>query len=171
MILETLLKKDRRVSEDDLRRTYQNDLRAIGRLADDNLYKLLGVYEVSDGFIVRGFTDSDPEAIEALELPSNDIRELIVKNFSSSGHDPSRIKRPLCPTGYEDFMRAIGYELEQCQAKAVAIQEMLTCFCVTFRQLRLTPEGYTWEPQEWLLTSDKVREMLDAAFLRRNKKS
>lgn len=148
-------------------RSYQNDLRAIGRHADDAQYRQLGVYEVNDGFVVRALVDSDPHAIEAIEVPDTDLKGLILKNFTARGRKEGETSNPLCPTGYEDFLRALGHELEASQARSIAIQEMVSAFAVTYRQLDQTPDGYVWESKEWLLDESQVQEMLDAGFSRR----
>lgn len=151
-----------------LDRTYQNELRAIGRHCDDAGFRGIGIYEVKSGFVLRGFSDAtDAESLQAVEVPNDDIENLIIKNFTAPGRNGVITRSPLCPTGYEDFLRALGYELEANQAKAVAIQELTDRFAVSYLQLQSTAEDYVWVAKSVLLTADDVLELVDEAFRRR----
>jgi hypothetical protein len=152
-----------------LKRTYQNELRAIGRHCDDNSFRTICICEVTDGFILRAFHDiADPASVDAIEIPDSDLQNLILKNFTAQSAPSSKSRSPLCPTGYEDFFRALGYELEENQAKAVTVQEMDDAFAITYHQLQPTSEeGYIWEPKSLLLKGGHVQELLDEAFRRR----
>src|SRR5579862_6570798 len=58
-----------------LKRTYQNELRAMGRYCDDKGLRAIGLYEVEDGFLLRAFADpNDPHSIEAIEVPKDDVQ-------------------------------------------------------------------------------------------------
>lgn len=165
-----LLKK-KQTPPDLLKRTYQNDLRAIGRHADDNRFRGIGVYEVAGGFILRAFSGSDSTSAEAIEIPDGDLEGLILKNFTARGGSADGTRSPLCPTGYEDFLRALGYELEVNQARAVVVQEMVDVFAVAYQQLVATSEeGYVWEPRSLILEKPQIQEILDEAFRRREAK-
>jgi hypothetical protein len=156
-----------------LKRTYQNELRALGRHCDDHQYRSIGIYEVSEGFILRAFTDiSNPDSVEAIEVPDTDIQTLILKNFTARRGAQLKSHSPLCPTGYEDFLRALGYELEVNQAKAVAIQEMVDVMAVTYLQQQSTSsDSYVWEPRSVNLTASDIQELVDEAFRRRGSAS
>jgi hypothetical protein len=163
------LRRRKDPSEAVLKRTYQNELRAIGRHCDDNGFRFIGVYEVSDGFILRAFGElGNPASIEAIEIPDADLQSLILKNFTAQGPRSPKSQSPLCPTGYEDFLRSLGSELEDSQAKAIALQEMDDAFVVSYHQLEAaSEEGYIYEPKTLLLKADHIRELLDEAFRRR----
>jgi hypothetical protein len=152
-----------------LKHTYQNELRAIGRFCDDNRLRCIGIYEVDDGFVLRALTDAnDPHSVEAIEVPKDDIQSLIMKNFTSKGRTAPLTRSPLCPTGYEDFLRALGYELEINQGRGVTIQEMVDRIGINYHQLQATSEeGYVWEPRSAILTAADIQNLLDEAFNRR----
>jgi hypothetical protein len=154
---------------DQLKRTYQNELRAIGRHCDDNGLRHVSILEVGEGFILRGFADpNDPGSVEAIEIPDSDIQGLILKNFTARGRSGVATRSKLCPTGYEDFFRALGYELEVNQAKAVSVQEMIDAISVAYLSLLPTSEeGYVWEPKSVVLSATAIQELLDEAFRRR----
>lgn len=154
-----------------LKRTYQNELRAMGRHCDDQGLKSIGIHEVTDGFILRAFPDANnPTSVVALEIPDGDLQSLILKNFTAQGTRASAAGSRLCPTGYEDFLRALGFELEECQAKAIAMQELSEGFSVAFYQPAETADGgFVWEPKSFILTAEHVQDLLDEAFKRRGR--
>jgi hypothetical protein len=155
-----------------LKRTYQNELRAIGRYCDDKGFRHIGVYEVSEGFVLRGFCDpNDPFAITAFEFPEEDFQGLIMKNFTSRNGSSVSSHPAICPTGYEDFFRALGYELEEDQAKGVVVQELPDLMVVTYLHLGSSSDSYVWEPKSVLLNAAQVEEMLDKGFRRRDSES
>lgn len=163
-----LLKRKNSPPPDLLKRTYQNDLRALGRFADDNGFRHLGIYEVNDGFILRAFAADDPTVVEAIEIPQTDLHGLIMKNFTARGRHGDGPRSALCPTGYEDFFRALGYELEVNQARCITVQELVDCFAMSYLQLQLTSDGgYIWEPRSLVLDQAHIRQLLDEAFRRR----
>ena len=119
--------------------------------------------------MLRGLYDpNDPHSVEAIEVPKDDIQSLILRNFTSKSRAMPPGRSPLCPTGYEDFLRAIGYELETDQARDIVIQELVDRVAVTYHQLLATStEGYVWEPRSALLSAADIQKLLDDAFSRR----
>ncbi len=163
-----ILGRKREATSEQLKRTYQNDLRAIGRYADDSGHRNVGVYEVNAGFIVRATPRTDSTVIEALEIPDSDLTGLILKNFTARrGRGQDASPPPLCPTGYEDFLRALGYELDKISARNVTVQEMVDCFAVSYQELAPTAEGYAHNPRSLILDMSAIQEILDEAFRRR----
>lgn len=151
-----------------LKRTYQNELRALGRYCDDKGLRAIGIYEVDDGFLLRAFADpNDPHSIEAIEVPKDDIQNLMVQNFSARSRSTPLTRSPLCPTGYEDFLRALGYELEINQARVVAIHECVDRFAVSYHHLQPSEQGYVWDLRSVMLQAEDVGQLLDQAFGRR----
>ena len=152
-----------------LKRTYQNELRALGRYCDDKGLRSIGIYEVDEGFILRAFADpNDPYSVEAIEVPKDDIESLIIRNFAAKARTTPQNRSPLCPTGYEDFLRALGYELEIDQSRGIVLQELVDRIAVAYHQLVPTSdEGYVWEPRSALLSAEDIQKLLDQAFGRR----
>ncbi len=149
-------------------RSYQNVLRAIGRYADDQGLCHIGLYEVENGFILRGFDAKDFTAVQALEIPDSELEALVVKNFTSrskarsGGHHST-----LCPTGYEDYLRAVGYELDQRSASKVSLTELTEEFGIAYMELNTTTQGYVWSPRSFVESASAVQDRLDQAFGRR----
>jgi hypothetical protein len=73
------------------------------------------------------------------------------------------------PTGYEDFLRALGYELDQRKAEAITVTEFdgvvaVGCVALVSRDGRV---GFG--PFQELLSQEDIRKLLDAAFRRRGR--
>ncbi len=147
--------------------TYQNRLRVIGRQLDLYGYRGATILEVAGGFLVRG-SASGSRTPEALEFLNQDFPQLLQHAFSARGEkERSRSKSPLLPTGYEDFLRALGYRLDTQFAEAVTITE-LDSFVAVGGVAKVDSYGQTgFSPLQWLLRTDDITFMLDEAFRRR----
>ena len=108
------------------RPTYQDALRAIGRYFDRNVYRHVLVSEVEDGYIARAFPGQlGSLKAEGIALPMSDVMALIGSQEQVRGVTVSEVKMPpLCPTGYEDFFRALGFDLDAAAASNVCIVEL-----------------------------------------------
>lgn len=103
--------------------TYQNRLRVIGRQLDRYRYKSINLVEVAGGFLIRAQQRGIREP-EALEFPNTDFPHLVSNAFEARTEDPwERATTDLLPTGYEDFLRTLGFELDERSAEAISIAE------------------------------------------------
>jgi len=121
------------VRNDD-RPAYQVSLRAIGRYFDRNVYRHVLVSEVEDGFMARAFPGllGNLKA-EGIALPMSDVIALINNQEQARGVAVDDVRMPpLCPTGYEDFFRAIGWDLDQAAASNVCLVELSGGILVSF---------------------------------------
>lgn len=149
------------------RRSYESDLRVVGRRADEAEHENLGIYEVNDGFLVRGFP-AGLDTLETFEIPDSDLGNASHSSMRHRGkRDVARSNSPLHPTGYERLLRVVGYELDERQACSVAIQEMVESWAVIYRRLHETKDDYAWEAHEWLVDQAKVAALLGVATDRR----
>lgn len=148
--------------------TYQNRLRAIGRQLDLSLYQSMNLMEVGGGILVRG-TPRGSRVPEALEFPDKDFTGMFRGGFAARGEQQrERVKTPLLPTGYEDFLRALGYRLDTSFAEAVSIVE-LDSFVAVGGVAKIDAAGHTAvAPLQWLLYAEDIIFMLDEAYLRRS---
>jgi hypothetical protein len=108
------------------RPAYQDALRAIGRYFDRNIYRHVLISEVEDGYIARAFPGQvHTLQAEGIALPMSDVIALINSQEHVRGGAMNDVKMPpLCPTGYEDFFRALGYDLDQASASSVCVVEL-----------------------------------------------
>jgi hypothetical protein len=108
------------------RPAYQDSLRAIGRYFDRNVYRHVLVSEVDDGYIARAFPGQLGNLkAEGIALPMSDVMALINSQEQVRGVSVNDVKMPpLCPTGYEDFFRSLGYDLDIVNATNVCLVEL-----------------------------------------------
>jgi hypothetical protein len=116
------------------RPTYQDSLRAIGRYFDRNVYRHVLVSEVDDGYIARAFPGQQANLrAEGIALPMSDVLALIASQEQGRGVQVSDVKMPpLCPTGYEDFFRSLGFDLDAAKASNVSVVELSGGFVVAY---------------------------------------
>lgn len=153
--------------------SYQNMLRAIGRHLDTQGYRSITILEVEGGFVLRVLNQEDPTSPQAIELPHGDVQGLVLRNFTARGGKDDTVARPpLCPTGYEDFLRALGYELDRNSARSISVQELADGFAVAYVQLQQGRDSYLWESRSVVMQSAQIYALLNEAFKRRttNKK-
>jgi hypothetical protein len=116
------------------RPTYQDSLRAIGRYFDRNVYRHVLVSEVGDGYIARAFPGMQGNLkAEGMALPMSDVMGLINSQEQGRGAPAGEVKMPpLCPTGYEDFFRSLGFDLDAVEATKVSLVELSGGFLVVY---------------------------------------
>ena len=147
--------------------TYQNRLRVIGRQLDLYGYRSVTILEVAGGFLVRGAASGN-RAPEALEFLDQDFPQLLQSAYNARGDgEHTRSTTALLPTGYEDFLRALGQRLDTQFAEAVSITE-LNSFVAVGGVARVDASNKTaLMPLQWLMRSDDITYLLDEAFRRR----
>ena len=170
-VMLDVLRKKPATPEHVLHRSYQNALRAIGRYADAEKYRAATLFEVQNGFILRAFSAADPSQVLAIEIPDEDVQELVVKNYAERGRRDGGGGRPtLLPSGYEDFFRALGSYLDSRNARSVSVVEMVDAVAVSFLDLRSTNDAYLWQPQSFVIGADQIQKLLKEASDRRTSK-
>jgi hypothetical protein len=147
------------------RPTYQNALRAIGRYFDRNIYRHVLVSEVDDGFIARAFPGQQARLKpEGIALPMSDVLALIATQEQARGFLPADVKMPpLCPTGYEDFFRSLGFDLDGAQASNVSVVELSGGFLVAYNVKR----GRSLDRLQMFYDPQQVDDLLTKGYQRR----
>lgn len=150
-----------------LQPTYQNRLRMIGRQLDLNGYRSMNLLEVEGGFVVRVLGPGKRTA-EALEFPDRDFPQSIRMALAGRGEGTREMTRTeLLPTGYEDFLRALGYRLDEQLSEAVTVAELAGFMAVGGVGKVDDREQTTVVPFQWLMRPEDIAFMLDEAFCRR----
>jgi hypothetical protein len=149
------------------RPTYQDSLRAIGRYFDRNVYRHVLVSEVDDGYIARAFPGQQGNLkAEGIALPMSDVMALINSQEQGRGVPVSDVKMPpLCPTGYEDFFRSLGYDLDSVDAANVCLVELSGGILVSY-----TARGKSGlERSQMFYDPPRIDELLTKGYQRRGK--
>ncbi|HZS93616.1 MAG TPA: hypothetical protein VFA78_02370 [Chloroflexota bacterium] len=147
--------------------TYQNRLRVIGRRLDLGGYRSLNLVEIAGGFLARAMRPGE-RAPQALEFPHADFPRLIGAAFAERGRGQRLGNRhELVPTGYEDFLRALGHRLDEQHAEAIAITELGNFIAVNGVAPVETYHQTAMAPFQSLLRPDDIATLLNEAFQRR----
>ncbi|HUZ03107.1 MAG TPA: response regulator [Thermomicrobiaceae bacterium] len=148
--------------------TYQNRLRTIGHQLDVHGYRFPNVLEVDGGFLVVATPDGS-RAQEALEFADRDFTFLVASAIGTrSSRAPEKSGRQaLFPTGYEDFLRALGWRLDTDQAEAITVSELDDGVVVGGRRHRAGAAGGQFRRFHEFLGPDEVAALLDEAFRHR----
>lgn len=151
-----------------LQPTYQNRLRVIGRQMD--LYRLASLHlvEVPGGFVVRALSraSGDPKT---LVFPDRDFPRLVAQAMASRGQRRRmRLGTPLLPTGYEDFLRALGRRLDLLHAASVTIEEFDQAIQVEGTKEIPDADGRRRVPFRELLAVEDIGVLLGEAFRHRS---
>ncbi len=146
--------------------TNQNRLRVIGRYLDVNEYKSICVLDVEGGLLVRAMSPRK-HVPELLEFPDDAFIQMVRDAIQARGtRKRTRARTDIVPTGYEDLLRALGYELDQRVAKSITIHEGQSSLFVAGLQASDQMSG-SFSPFEFVLTPQDIDSMLDVAFRRR----
>ncbi len=149
--------------------TYQNRLRVIGRQLDVNRYRLPSIFEVDGGFIVRAIPEHGRTA-DALEFPDRDFFHWVTGAYHTRGKgERGASMSPLLPSGYEDFLRAIGAALDQHEAETVTISEFASIIVVGGSARLDNTARTTVGNLQWILKKDDIDQILDEGYRRRRK--
>jgi len=147
--------------------TYQWMLRAIGAFMDDEPSCRISLVEVPDGFVVRlqrHLHKLEPIVYQfdraRLLQQLRDLGRLRPKNTNHPRHQGVWAD---FPNGHQDFFRALGYELDQAEARDILIDEMEDGILLTYRPAN-TISGHKRVVE---LSVAEIETILNEAFNRR----
>lgn len=151
--------------------TYQWLLRSLGAYLDTEPSCRITLSETSEGFVVRM-----QRALHKLE-PQVEVfkRETLVQQLQDLMHMPKRQTNVRhqgiwsnFPNGHQDFFRALGYELDDANARGIMIDELEDGIVVTY-SYPSEGNGTAWKKRMVVLGLDEIETILNAAFDRRGK--
>lgn len=149
--------------------TYQNRMRVIGRQIDVNRYRMASIFEVDGGFLVRALPERGRNA-EALEFPDKDFIHWIIEAYRNrGGGERGESTSPLLPSGYEDFLRAIGAALDRHKAESVSVAEFSSVIVVGGSVKVDNSTQTTVGDLQWILQKDDILQLLDEGYRQRRK--
>jgi len=147
--------------------SYENRLRLVGRSLDRDQLADVSLLEIDGGFVARSFRPGGSEPL-ILEFLDADFARRIGEAITMRGEQPKR--RPasaLLPTGYEDFLRALGHRLDERVAENITICELASFVVVS----GFVPSGAFpatgYQPFSEVLDAGDVRRLLAEARARR----
>jgi hypothetical protein len=146
-------------------------LRVIGRDLDHRHASRVRVMETPDGFTVHYFEDSQSAEMgnltfshEELNARARSVRlQPLLRHPMGGG---KRFKRGK-PT-YQDFFRALGYELEDAGAYLILLDELEEGYLLTY-QFYNPDSGFMLHKHRVALHADAAGEIVNVASMRRGR--
>lgn len=143
-------------------RPFQDGLRATGRYLDQNGRRLVSLLVAPDGVVVTMLPRDLHSTDEAVLLADDDLRALWAEARAARGRsDVAQASDALFPTGYEDFLRALG--------DAAARQNWSALRLVRVGDEAILRHGAAAERKEMVLAAADVEAILNRAFRQRGR--
>lgn len=152
--------------------SYQHALRTIGILLDQEQPRRFTLIEVTGGFTLVTQQGENSPALQEIHFTAAEIQTLgqqYLRGRRVMGNKYSGSWR-LVQSGRQDFLRALGFELDDSQARSLTLDELDDGMLVTYSYIDPT-QGFQWRKQMNCLQSDQMRAMVHAAHRRRHKRS
>lgn len=147
--------------------TYQWLLRALGAFLDRQPSCRISLAESPTGFVVRMQRALHKLEPEVHRFDREGLREQLEALYQQH-RSQERIHHQgiwaSFPNGHADFFRALGYELDQENARHVLIDEMEDGIAVVYA----TGDGNNLKRRMIFLTLEDIEKILNVAFERRN---
>lgn len=149
--------------------SYQTMLRSVGRHLDEEPSCRITLVEVPDGFLVRlqrtVYRFEPRVELFKREDLLRDATQYVRSERPVPVHQRHQGIWSHFPNGHQDFMRALGYELDQARARHIVIDELEDGVVLTYTRPASTGEG--WETSVIVLNLQGIETILNDAFNRR----
>ena len=153
------------------RMSYQRMLRAIGAYLDGERPDRFRVIEVPDGFEIVVERHGQPPELEEVHFSYETVLEQAERLMRRRKLLGSRQHSgwALTSTSRQDFLRALGYELDDSRARFILVDEIEGGVLVTYSYLD-PAQGFQWRKHMVHLKRDQIEAVLRSAYGRRNKR-
>jgi hypothetical protein len=150
--------------------SYQWMLRALGAYLDEEPSCRISLVEVPDGFLVRM-----QRALHKLEPKVEHFKRATLRQQLDAQMRSRQVPTTRqhhqgiwqhFPNGHQDFLRALGFELDESNARNIVIDEVQDGIVLTYTHP--TPAG-SWETRMITLGLNEIETILNEAFNRRRK--
>lgn len=152
--------------------TYQWMLRALGAYLDEEPSCRISLTEVPDGFLVRlqrALHRLEPQVVHfKRETLKEQLNQLTQQKKPMGSRPHHQGVWSYFPNGHQDFLRALGYELDEASAQNVFLDELEDGFVVTYT-CPDTAGSSGWTKKMVVLGIEQIEAILNAAFERRKK--
>jgi len=152
--------------------TYQWMLRALGAYLDEEPSCRISLTEVPDGFLIRlqrALHKLEPEVFHfKRETLKEQLDQLMRERRSNRTTARHQGVWSHFPNGHQDFLRALGFELDEANAHSIFVDELEEGFVITYTCPE-SPGSSTWTKKMVVLGLEEIEAILNAAFERRAK--
>jgi hypothetical protein len=148
-------------------RSYQMMLRTIGAYLDAEGARFVRVVETPTGMVLEYQPDPADPKQELLDLSYQDLLQMTRDLMGRRGQEEDEGTVPGKPSdSYQNFMRALGWELDQMPVSDVLLDEVGDNIVVTY--LELDPrQGYVLQKKMAVVEPGERRAILQDAYARR----
>jgi hypothetical protein len=148
--------------------TYQNRLRVVGRVLDNWRLDQAVIVDVDNGILLRAHDAHTGGQLAEMLLDENltDAMETAIAERGRAGQ-PLPASTALHPTGYEDFLRALGFRLDRQRAQSIVIVECPRFFHVSGLEAVGPEEQAALTPFSAFYEVPKVNALVNEAVSRR----
>lgn len=151
---------------------YQWMLRTLGAYLDEEPSCRISLTEVPDGFIVRLQRALHKLEPQVLHFKRDSLREQLEQLMAGKRHTAQRAHHQGIwshfPNGHQDFLRALGFELDEASARNIFLDELEDGFVVTYT-CPAEKGSQEWTKKMVILGIEEIESILNAAFERRKK--
>ncbi len=150
-----------------LQPTYQNRLRVIGRALDEHELEQALIVELDETLLLRAYNAGEETFVSETFTDERLLQTLRMAVYARGQSEATPYRSPLHPTGYEDFLRALGHRLDERGAEAVVIVECPKYFQVSGRELLGNIPNLPTTPFAEMYEVPKVNNLVNEAVSRR----
>lgn len=148
---------------------YQLTLRAIGAWLDERKPAYFTIFETPDGFSVVATASRLPPAPEEahFQLGSLAQQHAGLRQYRGKMHEfADDVVAPLFPTGRQDFLHALGFELDDAGAEAVVVDQLDDSVVLSYAYVD-PAAGFSWHKRMALMNQGDIELVLKVARSRR----
>jgi len=154
--------------------SYQWMLRVLGAYLDEEPSCRISMLEVPDGFVVRlqrALHKLEPEVVhfrrDTLREQLDDLMQARTTRKTIPRHQGIWYH---FPNGHQDFLRALGFELDEDRACSIFLDELEDGIVLSYTCPE-APGSDTWTKKRVVLGLNEIEAILNAAFERRGKRA
>jgi hypothetical protein len=152
---------------------YQDALRTIGDWLDRSEWDTFTIFEVRDGFsvVLEGSDDRLQEFDFTLDELLWNPKSAKPASTSRGSKGKGRISRTspsasLTRSGYSDFLRALGFELDVAEAHSMILTKVGDTYLLSYAYIDAA-QGYNGRKRRIVIDADGIEEIMGVARSRR----
>ena len=150
---------------------YQPLLRALGAYLDNEGPARFKFVETPDGFTVVLDRGQSRPVLDEVHFPYDELIEQCERLVRDRRLLGSKYQGSwaLSPSGRQDFLRALGYELDDSNVRAIVLDELDDAMLLTYSYMD-PGQGYQWRKHMIVLREEQMDTIITAAHSRRHKR-
>ena len=151
---------------------YQTALRVIGKWLDERSSRGVTIFEVDDGFAVQWHWGDDVRTTIVRQFTETELMtmERAARHVKAAPGGGLRQSAPARANGYQDVLRAMGYEIDQVDGQGLILQEVEGGYLISYQYRKRAPE-LLWRKHMTVIPPSEQLVLLQEARRRRQVKT